>query len=119
MEKFRRYIEAFDGATEWSEVQPLFNDVFHPDCRVVTEEGELDKGQWEEMAKGLLAKGAKVTGFEVAKEEGDSVYYSLTITFAEGEQLHLSSKSTIKDGQLFRVEPVDPAAYSKLVQRGS
>jgi len=31
MEKFRRYFEAFSAATEWSEVQPAFNDVFHPE----------------------------------------------------------------------------------------
>jgi hypothetical protein len=56
MEKFSRYFAAFSGATDWSEVQAAFNDVFHPDLCVVTLEGELNKGQWEEMAKGLLAR---------------------------------------------------------------
>ena len=119
MEKFRRYFEAFSAATEWSEVQPAFNDVFHPDLRVVTPEGKLNKGQWEETVKGLLAKGVKATDSEVAKEEGDTVYYSMTLTFPEGEQLHPSSKVTIKDGQVVRVEPVDPAAYSRLVENSS
>ena len=74
MEKFRRYFGAFSAATDWNEVQPAFNDVFHPDLCVVTPEGELSKGQWEETVKGLLVKGVRATGFEVAKEEGDAVF---------------------------------------------
>ena len=115
-EKFRRDFEAFSSATDWSEVQPAFNDAFHPDLRVVTPEGELDKGQWEETVRGLPVKGVKTTDFEVAREEGDTVYYGMTLTFPNGEQLHPSSKVTIKDGQVVRVEPVDPETYSKLVQ---
>lgn len=119
MEEFRRYFEAFSRATEWSEVQPAFNDAFHPDLHVVTPDGELNKAQWEETVKGLLVKGAKATEFEVAKEEGDKVYFSMTLTFPDGEQLYPSSKVTIKDDQVVRVEPVDPAAYSKLVENSS
>ncbi len=37
----------------------------------------------------------------------------------DGQQLHPSSRITIKHGQVVRVEPVDPAAYSKLVQDSS
>jgi hypothetical protein len=119
MEKFRPYFEAFSTATDWSEVRPAFNDVFHPDLLVVTPDGELNKGQWEETVKGLLVNGVKATDFVVAKEEGDTVYYGMTLTFPDGEQLHPSSKVTIKDGQVIHLEPVDPAAYSKIVQNPS
>lgn len=94
-------------------------NVFHPDLRVVTPGGELDKGQWEETVKGLLVKGVKATDFDFAKEEGATVFYSMTLAFPEGEQLRPSSKITIKDGQVLRVEPVDPAAYSRLVEDSS
>ena len=40
----------------------------------------------------------------------------MTLTFPDGEQLRPSSKVTIKDGQVIRVEPVDPAVYSRLAQ---
>ena len=115
MEKFGRYFEAFSAADDWSDVQPAFNDVFHPDLRVVTPDGELDKGQWEETVRGLVAKGATASDFTVGKEEGDTVYYSMTLTLPDGQQLHASSKITIKDDQVVRIEPVDPATYSRLV----
>ena len=40
----------------------------------------------------------------------------MTLTFPNGTQLHPASKITIEDGQVIRVEPVDPATYSKLTQ---
>jgi hypothetical protein len=43
----------------------------------------------------------------------------MTLTFPHGHQVHPSSKLTFKDGQVIRVEPVDPAAYSQLVQNSS
>lgn len=43
----------------------------------------------------------------------------MTLTFPDGEELHPSSKVTIKDGQVVRVEPVDREAYSKLVKNSS
>ena len=76
----------------------------------------MNKGQWEETVKGLLVKGVSATGFEVAKEEGDAVFYSMALAFPDGEQLRPSSKVTIKNGRVIRVEPVDPAVYSRLAQ---
>lgn len=90
--------------------------MFHPDLRVVTPEGELDKGQWEDTVKGLLVNGVKTTDFEITREEGDTVHIGMTLSFPNGEQLHPSSKVTVKDGQVVRVEPVDPETHSKLVQ---
>ena len=43
----------------------------------------------------------------------------LTLRVGEAEPLHLTAKGTIKDGQIMRVEPVDPAAYSTMVERSS
>ena len=49
------------------QVQPRFNDVFHPDLRVVTREGELNKGQWDVFA--ALVRNAE-RSLEVAREIG-------------------------------------------------
>ena len=117
MEKFERYLAAIDGSTEWSTVQPLFEDAFHADCVFVTADGELSKDQWGEMAKGLVAKQGVVSDFEISRRDGDSIYYTLTVTPGDGDPLHLTAKGTVKDGQLLRVEPVDPSAYSDMVRR--
>lgn len=117
MEKFAKYLAAYDGTRKWPEIQPLFDDLFHPDCVYVTADGELTKEQWAEMAKGLAAKGATASDFEVTGEDADTFYYKLTLSLGEDEPLHLTAKGTLKDGQIVRVEPVDPAAYSAMVQR--
>ncbi len=117
MEKFKKYLAAYDGAAEWSQVQPLYDDLFHAYCVFVTAEGELNKAQWAEMTKGLAAKGAVASGFEVTGVEQDSFYYKLTIAVGEDEPLHLTAKATVKDEQLIRIEPVDPALYSTMVER--
>jgi hypothetical protein len=117
MEKFAKYLAAYDGKAEWSQVEPLFDDLFHPGCVFITAEGKLDKNQWAEMAKGLTAKGARASNFEVTGKEGDSFYYKITITVSDEEPLHLTAKGTVKDGQIIRVEPVDAAVYSKMVER--
>ena len=117
MEKFAKYLAAYDGTAEWSRVEPLFDDLFHPDCVFITAEGKLDRSQWAEMSKGLTAKGARASNFEVTGEEGDSFYYKITITMSDEEPLHLTAKGTVKDGQIIRVEPVDANVYSKMVER--
>jgi hypothetical protein len=49
--------------------------------------------------------------------EGDLIYYKLTITLPEGEPMRLAAKGTVKDDQVIRVEPMDPAVYSTMVAR--
>ncbi|MFQ5930643.1 MAG: hypothetical protein ACE5MK_13195 [Acidobacteriota bacterium] len=117
MEKFAKYLANIDGTRNWTQIRPLFDDLFHPDCVIVTPEGEFNKEQWAQMAKGLVEKGATAYDFEVTGEEGDSFYYKLTITVGEDEPLHPTAKGTVKDGQLVRVEPVDPAVYSRMIER--
>ena len=119
MEKFERYLAAFDGSTDWRTIAPLFDDAFHDDAVFVTADAELDKVQWAAMAKGLREKGSVISDFEVTEGEGDSIYYKVTVTPAGGHPMHLAARGTLKDGQLLRVEPVDPAAYSEMVQRSS
>ena len=117
MEKFKKYLDAFDGTAAWSEVRPLFDETFHPNCVFVTAAGEMNRAQWAEMAKGLAAKGATATDFEVTGAEGDAFYYKVTITVGEDAPMHLTAKGHLKDGQIIRVAPVDPAAYATMVER--
>ena len=117
MDKVTRYFTALEGARDWAAVQPLFDDAFHPDCVIVTADGEYDKERWAEMAASLVGKGATVSGFEVTGTEGDSISYKLTITVGEDAPLHMAAKGTLRDGRLVRVEPVDPTVYSTIVER--
>jgi len=117
MEKFEKYLAAFDGTNEWAAIWPLFDDLFHSELVVVTADGEMDKEQWASMAKGLAERRATVSGFEVTGEDGGSLYYRLTINVGDDEPLQMQAKGTVKDGQLVRVEPVDPEAYSEMVER--
>lgn len=119
MEKLQRYMAAFDGSTDWSTVEELFEDAFHDDAVFVLPDGELNKQQWAELSKRLRARGAVASGFEVTKSEGDSIWYEVTVTQSGEEPLHLAARGTVRDGQMIRVEPLDPSAYSAMVQRGS
>lgn len=118
MEKFATYLAAVDGTRGWDEVGPLFDAAFHEDCVFVTADGEFGKAQWAEMAKGLVAKGAVASGFQVTREDGDSSFYEVTVT-VEGEAMNMVAKGTLVDDQLIRVEPLDPGAYSALVERSN
>ncbi len=117
MEKVIEYFTALDGTRGWDEIEPLFDDAFHPDCIFVTADGELNREQWSEMVKGLVQKGATISGFEVTGEEGGTFSYRFTMTVGEGEPLDTAAKGTLKDGRLVRVEPLDPAVYSAIVER--
>lgn len=116
MDKFVKYISAIDGTRSWSDIKPLFNDLFHPSCVFVTADGELNREQWAEMAKGLVSKRATASDFEVTGKDDDSFYYKLTVT-VEGNSMLLTARGTTKDGQVIRVEPVDPGSYSDLVEK--
>lgn len=117
MERFETYLEAFDGTRGWAEIRPLFDDAFHPDAVFVTADGEMNKEQWAEMAKGLADRGAVASDFEITGGEGDTIYYKVTITAGDDEPLHLAATGTLEDGRLIRVEPMDPAAYSTMIER--
>ena len=117
MEKFEKYLAAFDGAADWSQIEPLFDDLFHPDLLVLTADGEMDRTQWAEMAKGLADRGATVSGFEVTDEADDTILYRLTIHVGDDDPMHLQARGTVVRGQLARVEPMDPDAYSEMVDR--
>ena len=117
MEKFAKYLAAIDGTAQWSKVKPLFDDLVHDDCVFITADGEMNKDQWAKMIQGLVEKGAIASGFEVTGEEGDAFYYTFTLAVGESEPLHPTAKGTVKDGRIIRVEPVDQAVYSTMVER--
>ena len=77
----------------------------------------MNKEQWGNMIKGLVEKGAIASGFEVTGKEGDAFYYNFTIKVGESDPMHPTAKGTVKDGQIIRVEPVDQAVYSTMVER--
>jgi len=119
MEKFARYLAAVDGTNDWATIGPLFDDAIAPDCIFVTDEGEHDKTYWTGVVKGLVEKGAVASDLEVTRQEGDVAYYHLTITIGDDEPLDMAAKGTLRDGRLTRVEPIDPAVYSRMVERSS
>lgn len=116
MEKLARYLAAVDGSNDWATVQPLFDDAFDPGCVFVTADGEYDKAAWSERVKALIEKGAVASGFEILRQEGDSATYRLTLTVG-GDRLDMSAVGTLRDGRILRVEPVDPAVYSEMIER--
>lgn len=116
-DKFETYLAAYDGTNDWDAIGPLFDALFHPEAVFVTADGELNKAQWAEMARNLTAKGATVSDFELTGEEADSFYYRVTINMGDDEPMHLTAKGTVREGQLALVEPIDPGAYSAMVDR--
>lgn len=117
MQKFENYLAAFDGSAVWDEVFPLFDDLFHPDLTVVTADGQMNKDEWGEIAKGLTDRGAVVSGFEITGEEDEAIVYQLTIEVGDDEPIQMQARGTIRDGQLVHVAPMDPDAYSEMVER--
>ena len=117
MEKFEKYLGAFDGSRGWDEIEPLFDDLFHPDVVVVTADGELGKEEWKAMAKRLADRNAVASDLEITSEDAESAFYKVTISVEGDEPMHLTARGTFEDGRLLRVEPVDPGAYSDLVDR--
>ncbi len=111
---FAKYIAPVYGARTWDEVEPLFDDAFDAECVFVTADGEMNKKQWAEMAQELVATGATASGFKVTGEEGESRY--LRSHHRQGTPPH-DREGTLKDGRLVKVEPVDAAVYSEMVER--
>jgi len=102
-DKFETYLAAYNGANDWSAIRPLFDALFHPDAVFVTADGELNKAQWAEMHRNLVAKGAKTSDIEVTGEEADSFYYRVTVNMGD-EPMHVTAKGTVRDGQLALIE---------------
>ena len=110
------YLAAVDGSNDWATVQPLFDDAFDAGCVFVTADGEYDKAAWMERVRALVEKGAVASGFEILRQEGDSATYKLTLTVG-GDRLSMSAVATLGDGRIARVEPIDPAVYSEMIDR--
>lgn len=117
MEKFKRYLDAYDGSAGWDEIRPLFDDLFHDDLVVVTADREMNKEQWAEMAQGLVARHATSSDFEITAESDDTIEYRLTLEVGDDDPIHMQAKATIVDGQIARVEPANPDAYSEMIDR--
>lgn len=116
MQALADYLAAVDGTNDWSVVGPLFDAAFDDEAVVVTADGEYSKAQWGAMAQNLVSKGATVSPLEVIDEEGDSSLYRITVSVG-GETLVMTARATLRNGRILRVEPVDPTAYSDLVDR--
>lgn len=116
MEKFATYLAAVDGTNDWATVKPLYDDAFDADCVFVTADGEHDKASWSVMVQGLLERRAVASDFEITHQDGDLVYYQLTVTVPGEEPLHTKARGTLKDGRLVRVEPLEPEQYSTMVE---
>jgi len=119
MEKFKKYLDAYDGSAGWDDIGPLFDDLFHDDLVVVTADSEMNKEQWAEMAQGLVARHATASGFEITTEGDGTMEYRLTLNVGDDDPIHMQAKATIVDGQIARVEPANPDAYSEMVDRAN
>jgi hypothetical protein len=114
MTALANYFAGFTGDADWEALQPVFDAAFHPELVVVTGDGERTRDQWVEAVKGLLAQHTRASDFSVAREDGVTIDYRVTLTKGDGSVFHASSRGFFKDGQIARVEPVDPEAIKNI-----
>ena len=119
VESTKSYLEAFDGNATWDSIKPLFDEVMHPALQVVTAEGILTRGEWEQAVRGMLARGMKASEIEIRADEDGTIFYQLVVTMSDGTKLQPASKATTKGGKIIHIEPVDPAIYSDLKKLAS
>ena len=105
MEKLRRYLESFDGLSNWDVVGPLCEDAFHADLVYVTANGELTKDAFREVAKNILATGVKVSDVHIEETEPNRIEFGTTVTAADGTVTKTAATGTLAGGRVVRVQP--------------
>ena len=114
MHQFAKYLHAIDGTRTWSEIEPLFDDAFDASATFVTADGEVDLAHWKQMAHALVDRGTVISDFQITTSDGETAVYSLTLTAPGGDPLQMAATAQLRDGKVARVEPTDPATYSRL-----
>ena len=64
--------------------------------------------------KGLLDEHTIASDFEVTAQDDDAVDYRVTLTKEDGTVFHAHSKGSIRDGRIFRVQPIGDAHAAKI-----
>ena len=113
MRLLMNYFAKFDGKVTWEELEPAVEKLYHPEMTVVTEKGELKMEEFKNLVRGTIIQAG--TSIEMLKLEKvpEGIRYSLIFHNPDGTNGQSHTLGTFKDGQLFRVEPDNPAAYSK------
>jgi hypothetical protein len=106
-----------DGTRSWEEVEPFFEAAFHPDATFETADGTLNRSEWKEIARGLVERGAVISGFELRTTDGKTAAYRLTLAVGDDAPLELAATGRFVDDLVIHVAPADPASYSELVAR--
>ena len=119
VESTKSYLEAFDGNATWDSIQPLFDEVMHPELKVVTADGILTRDEWEQAVRGMLARGMQASEIQIRADQDGTIFYQLAATMSDGTTLQPASKATAKDGKIIHIEPVDPAVYTDLKKLAS
>lgn len=116
IQALQAYLEAINGHTTWSELEPLFDQAIHKDIVLVSAQGDLNFEQWKQAVRGLLRKGAKSSDFRYFSPDANTAFYRVTLTLRDGSVLRPVSKGWFEDGKLIRIEPVDSSVYEKISQ---
>ncbi len=112
---FKAYFATADGTATWDSMKPHFDWVFHDDLVVVTADGEIDRARWAAAVQKMLAAGDKISDADVHTHTDGAIHYTGTLTEGDGTVIKIDSTARIKDGKIVRIEPLDPATYSKMI----
>mmetsp|Transcript_9841 Transcript_9841/g.18693 ORF Transcript_9841/g.18693 Transcript_9841/m.18693 type:complete len:132 (-) Transcript_9841:524-919(-) len=107
------YFSLYDGENDWEKILLAANNLAHPDLRVTTGKGDLNREQWmssiEKFAKGGLT--CDMLKFEAVP---GGVKYEVRVHFPDGSTQTNASMGEFKDGKLIHVQPSEPSSYNKM-----
>ena len=112
MRLLMNYFAKFDGKVTWEEVEPAADRLYHSAMTAVTDKGELDREAFKNSLRDAVQAGLSIEMLKLEKIP-EGVRYELVFHHPDGTTGHSTTLGTFKDGQLFRVEPDNPAAYGK------
>jgi hypothetical protein len=122
-DKLTAYFALFKGESprDWETViAPEVDKIYHPDLVAVTNNGTKNRDEIVEFVKGFTIAGGAVEDFSIVDDiDGgkNKIHYKAQLVSGDGVDSWIDNVGTFKDGLLIRIEPADPDAYSRMLER--
>ena len=120
MRKLTAYFSQWCPESTWNaETERIFDDLFHPDCRIVGKTQTFDFQAWKNWYRHSIQHNQRIDMEKIVRESSNTIVYTLLIYSSNNDDvLRHTAKGIFHDnGQLIRTEPANPEIYDLMTAK--
>ena len=116
--KLATWFKTFNECTDHDDFLKVYENTFHPNFVIDTENGQQDFDGWRNVCINLRKLGFKVNDYKTLKTDADDdyvyVWYTADVVSPDGTKMCPKTKGTWKDGLYLSVLTENPELYTQM-----